>query len=79
MKVADFLRTLCASLSRQPDSLSLEDTPQTVEEWDSIGHLTIIATVEEALGIEIDDKELRTFTSIGELVDRLKTRKALEE
>ncbi len=78
MKTEEFLNALCGALGRAPNSLSLEDTPQTVAEWDSIGHLTIIATVDELLGVPVQDERLREFTSIGELVEQLKSLEALE-
>jgi acyl carrier protein len=79
MKVHDFLDALCSALGREPHSLTLDDTPQTVEQWDSIGHLSIIATMDELLGVSVMDDELRTFRSIGELIQRLKARHALED
>ena len=79
MKVEEFLNELCDVLGRDPNSLSLDDTPKTVEQWDSIGHLSIISTVDEALGVSVDDEQMRTFTSIGELVERLKARNAFQE
>ena len=41
--------------------------------WDSFGHMEIIAALEEALGISIDDDEvleLTTMRAICELFDR---------
>jgi acyl carrier protein len=78
MTVTQFLDVVCEALGREPGSLSLDDTPQSVEQWDSIGHLSIISTVDEALGVAVDDEEMRTFTSIRELTDRLKVRDAIE-
>lgn len=79
MKVRDFLNALCSALGRKPDSLTLSDTPKTVAQWDSIGHLSILATMDELLGVPVMDEELRTFESIGQLIDRLKARQALED
>ncbi len=79
MKVADFLNLVCQSLGLRPRSLSLDDTPQTVPQWDSIGHLSIIALLDEQLGIRSNDAELRNFTSMGQLIERLKARNALED
>lgn len=79
MKTEEFLNALCGALGRGPNTLSLDDTPQTVAEWDSIGHLTIIATVDELLGVPVQDQRLREFTSIGELVEQLKSLGALEQ
>ncbi len=78
MKTSDFLNSVCEAMGRAPNSLSLDDTPQTVSEWDSIGHLAIIAAVDEiADGADSDD--LRTFTSLRQLAEALKKRGILED
>ncbi len=79
MKTREFLDRVCEALGRAPGSLSEQDTPWTVEEWDSLGHLSIISTIDEALDISINDEEMRNFTSIGELLKRLRARHALED
>jgi len=79
MKTAEFLDLVCEALGRAPGSLSEADTPWTVEEWDSIGHLSIISAMDEALNVSVNDEELRNFTWIRELLDRLRARKALED
>ncbi len=79
MTVAEFLNSLCGVLGREPDSLSLGDTPRTVDQWDSIGHLSIMVTIDRELGVSVEDEDMRTFTSIGQLVDRLRARNALED
>ncbi len=66
-------------LGRSPGSLSEADTPTSVEEWDSIGHLSIISVMDEALDVSINDEELRNFTSIRQLLERLRRRNALED
>lgn len=78
MTTAEFLNEICDVLGRDPDSLTREDTPKTVKEWDSMGHLTIIATVDDLLEVSVEDEEMRNFQSIGELLDRLNSRSALE-
>jgi acyl carrier protein len=79
VRVADFLNLVCQSLKRLPNTLSMTDTPATVEEWDSIGHLSIIAAIDGNLPVSVNDDELRNFTSIEQLVKRLKARGVLEE
>lgn len=78
-KVQEFLDALCASLNREPGSITLDDTPDSLAEWDSVGHLSIIATVDQELSVPVDEEEMQTFTSIGQLVDRLKARGVLED
>jgi len=79
MKTQDFLAAIAESLNRSPGSLKLEDTPDTIEEWDSVGHLSILSTVEEKLGFLPDGDEYMSLSSIQELVDLLKARGDLED
>ena len=79
MRVSEFLDVVCETLELPPKSLSLEDTPQTVPQWDSIAHLAIIAAIDYRLKVPTNDRSLHDFTSIGQLVERLKARNALED
>ena len=79
MKVKDLLDVVCEALGRDSGTLSVNDTPGTVEEWDSVGHLSIIAAIDEELGVPVDEEQMRNFSSIRELVDCLKARNALED
>ena len=79
MNTSDFLDVLCEALLREPGTISLDDTPDTIEEWDSIGHLSIIAAVDSELSVPIETEEMQTFSSIRQLVDVLKGAGALED
>ena len=78
MRTNDFLNAICDALGRKPNSLSIDDTRETVEEWDSVGYLSIIATIDEELDVSVEEEGMRNFKSIRELIDRLKARDALE-
>jgi acyl carrier protein len=77
MKTDDFINLLCEALGRKPGTLSMKDTKLTIDEWDSLGHLEIISTVADNLNVPVDNEEMRNFTSIQELFDRLLAMKAL--
>ena len=79
MTTEEFLNELCEVLGRDPGSLSPSDTPATIKEWDSMGHLSIIATIDEVLEVPVDDEEMRNFKSIEEMLQRLRSRNALED
>ena len=49
------------------DSLSSGDIPQ----WDSVGHLAIISTIEQELNIEFPLEDLFDLTSVRSLVDEV--------
>ena len=79
MKVSEFLNLVCTALNRAPNSLTLDDTPQTVPEWDSVGHLSIIATIDRRLPYRMTTKDMRTYGSLADLVAKLKKHGAVED
>jgi acyl carrier protein len=78
-KVTEFLDDLCAALGRDPGSLNLTDARADVPEWDSIGHLGILSAIDAELEVPVDDPDIRSFDTIGGLVDKLKGLGALED
>ena len=55
------------------DKSSLEDLKyQSIDEWDSIGHMALMAELENAFGITIKTEDLIEFESYKQGVDILK-------
>jgi len=79
MKTQELLDRIALALGRDPGSVKIEDTPDTLEEWDSMGTLQIISTIESQLNVSVQDDALRNFSSISELFDHLRRRGALED
>ena len=78
MKINEFLDLMCKALDRDAGTLTLEDTPQTVEQWDSVGHLMIITAITK-LGVATDGEEFERISSLGDLATVLKAHGDLEE
>jgi acyl carrier protein len=52
-----------------------ESSRKNVSEWDSVGHLRLILTVEDAYGLQFPTAEIPKLTSVGliqEALDRLR-------
>ena len=47
-------------------------TMDSVEKWDSIGQMSLIAIIEDEFGIELEQEEVMQFTSFAEGVNILK-------
>lgn len=45
---------------------------ESVDKWDSIGQMSLIAIIEDAFGIELEPDEIMQFTSFAAGVDILK-------
>lgn len=52
------------------DSLTMRD----VDAWDSLMHMTMIVSIEEAAGIELTFEEIVTMQSVGEIKGVLEAR-----
>lgn len=60
-------RVLNVPLERITDELSSGDIP----EWDSVGNLAIISTIEQELELEFPLEDLFDLTSVRSLVDEV--------
>lgn len=45
---------------------------ESVDKWDSIGQMSLIAIIEDAFGVELEPDEIMQFTSFSAGVDILK-------
>lgn len=52
-----------SSLSIDPKNFSEELKYNEIEEWDSIGHMTLIAAIEEKFEISIETDDIVDFSS----------------
>lgn len=59
--ISEVFRVDLSSLPRNPD-------PDTVERWDSLGHLKLIARLEEEYKIDIPQNKLIFMTSEDEII-----------
>ena len=53
------------------DSIALTDdtTAADIEDWDSLTHITLVATVEEEFGMKFSMKAVQGMKNVGEMVD----------
>ena len=56
-----------------PEEEVVNATMQSLEKWDSIGQMSLIAIIEDAFGIEFEPDEVMRFTSYVAGVDILKS------
>ena len=54
-------------------SLKLEDSPETIPEWDSLAQIDIIAAIEDVIGKELNTNEVLQLTSVRNVVDVCKS------
>ncbi len=51
-----------------PQSVSLETTPDDVEGWDSVGHLELVVSLEAIFEVNFDVDELMEMENLGAIV-----------
>ena len=61
------LEWLTEILSVRGRVLTLQDTRETVPEWDSLGDLLLLSGLDEQLGIVLDADEIAAISSVKEV------------
>jgi acyl carrier protein len=62
---AKLQQTFSESLGISLSSINDELTYSTLPEWDSVGHMALIAAIEEAFDIMIDAEDVIDMSSFG--------------
>ena len=61
-------------LQVEPEEISAESSPKSIERWDSLKHMQLIMALEDELGIQFPDDaipELLSFGAIEKMVGQL--------
>ncbi|HBG66793.1 MAG TPA: acyl carrier protein [Treponema sp.] len=48
-----------------------ETTAKDIEDWDSLAHLTLVGSIEDAFGIKFTLGEINGFKNVGEMMDAM--------
>jgi len=59
-----FSRTLGIPMERVTDDLAYN----TIEEWDSVGHMALVADIESAFDVMLDTDDILNLSSVAEAV-----------
>lgn len=51
----------------QPEDVREESGPETVEEWDSLGHLNLVMEIESVYGVELSTDDALEIVDVGSL------------
>jgi acyl carrier protein len=75
MPIADRVAKVFHQVFRvSSDDFSLETTPEKVPHWDSIGHMNLIAQLEEEFGRQFELDEIMEMSSAGKIVEILRAK-----
>ncbi len=76
MTEAEFLKS-AGEIIGLDRPLRLDDTPDGTPDWDSVGHLSLLAFIDENFGIDASDDALTRPKSMADVVAFLKSKSVL--
>lgn len=69
MKLSELIEKVEDALELDAGSVSMESSSENIEDWDSLGHITILGMLDDATdGASADIVDLTQATSIAEIV-----------
>lgn len=77
-QILEEVRTLAADVLGIPRSqIDSHSTPEHIENWDSIQHVSLLVAIEEQFGVEFDPDEISQMQSIGKITELLAAKVAV--
>ncbi len=67
--VKDKIIELIQNTFSTTESITINTTPNDVDEWDSLGHIMLIQAIEEKFSISFDFDEMLNFESVKDIVE----------
>lgn len=68
MSENEVLELMAEALEVEPGRLAPDTRIEDVSEWDSVGWLTLMASVEERLGVELVAKDVREMKTVDDVL-----------
>jgi acyl carrier protein len=59
--------------------LSPEDSPETVENWDSLRHMRLVLALESAFGLEFSPDDILEIVTLGKIESRIEAKLRAKE
>lgn len=58
-----------------PQAINMNTGPDDIENWDSMGHVSLVNCLEDAFGVSFDVDDIMEMESVREIVRIIKMRK----
>ncbi len=73
MALTERLHTVFVDALQLPDGTDVENLKyRDIEQWDSLGHMTLVAAIEDEFGVELDTEQVIDLSSFKVAVDMLR-------
>jgi len=67
--VKDKIIELIQNTFNNSEVITLDTTPNDVDEWDSLGHIMLIQSIEEKFSVSFDFNEMLNLESVKDIVE----------
>jgi acyl carrier protein len=72
--LADRLRSVFVEALELPAGADVENLKsRDIEEWDSLGHMTLVASIEDEFGVQLDTEQVIGMSSFTVALDMLRS------
>lgn len=75
MNETDFIEKFAEALDIDATGLSVETEFRTLDEWDSISYLSVIAMMDEEYDIQIENVEFKQLKTLGDIMNYIELHK----
>jgi acyl carrier protein len=59
-----------------PESVTIDTTPRDIPAWDSMGHVTLVSSLEQAFGLNFDVDEVMEMENVRQIVRIVEAKRA---
>jgi acyl carrier protein len=71
VKVEEKLELVTKALDAQPGTLKAETSLQELDEWDSLGVISLIAMIDKHFSVRLEPEKIRAFKTVRDILDQM--------
>ena len=72
MKENEALLLITKTFNEKPENIRPDTLKDDIPNWDSIGTISLMAELDEQFGIMLEEKEIRSFNRVGDILQVLR-------
>jgi acyl carrier protein len=67
-------QAFASSFGVDPDKITAATVPEEVKKWDSLGHMTLVAALEERFGLQFEVDEIMEMATVAAILSILEAK-----